>query len=90
MFDVRLSGKSEKFFRKSEEKLQLRLKMLFETLEQSSVPATEYDIKKIGSGEFDTYRVRLSSYRVIYAVHWKDKIIRVIKIERKKDRTYKF
>ena len=64
--------------------------MLFETLEQSAVPATEYDIKKIDSGEFYTYRVRLSSYRVIYAVHWKDKIIRVIKIERKKDRTSKF
>lgn len=90
MFDVRLSGKSEKFFGKCDEKLQMRLKTLFETLEQSAVPAKEYDIKKIDSGEYDTYRVRLSSYRLIYAVHWNEKIVRVIKIERKKDRTYKF
>lgn len=56
---------------------------------QNPVPARHFDLMKI-AGEEDTYRIRLSSYRAVYAVYWEEKIIRVIKIEKRKGRTYRF
>ena len=88
MFEVRLSNKAEKAINKCDKKLRKRLKELFETLAKNPVPAREYDLRKI-AGEEDTYRIRLSSFRTTYTVYWEQKIIRVIKIERRKESTYK-
>ena len=88
MFEVRFSNKAAKFLSKCDNKMKKRLKQLFEKLKQNPVPAKRYDLRKI-AGEEDTYRIRLSSYRAIYCVYWEQRIIRVLKIQRKKDRTYK-
>ncbi len=88
MFEVRFSNKAEKAINKSDRKLRKRLKELFEKLKQNPVPAREYDLRKI-AGEEDTYRIRLSSFRTTYTVYGEQKIIRVIKVERRKESTYK-
>ena len=88
VFDVRLDRKPEKFIKQSDPKLKQRLFAVFETLEQNPVPAQLFDVRKI-EGEADSYRIRISSFRILYKVFWNEKIIRVTKIERRKDSTYK-
>jgi mRNA interferase RelE/StbE len=87
VFDVRLGRDAEKFYDKADSKLKDRLKELFAVLAQNPVPVDAYDVKKI-SGPENEYRIRLSSYRVVYCVDWDDKVVRVGKIERKDDCTY--
>ncbi len=88
MFEVRFSNQAEKAINKSDSKLKKRLKNLFEKLKQNPVPVREFDLRKI-AGEEDTYRIRLSSFRTTYTVYWEQKIIRVTKIKRRKESTYK-
>ena len=87
MFSVLLGRQAKKFFQRSEPKLRERLRQLFVSLKLEPVPAREYDIRKVG-GAIDTYRVRLSSHRVVYTVEWKEKKIRVFEIERRDEHTY--
>jgi len=89
LFEVRLSKKAEKFVKKCDPKLRARLFEFFKVLEQNPVPSKEYDLKKIVGGEFDRYRVRLSSFRSVYTVYWNEKLIRVLKIERRDEHTYR-
>lgn len=88
MFEIRFSNKSEKNIKQCENKIKKRFKHLFEKLKTNPIPIQKYDLKKI-AGREDIYRIRLSSYRVVYCVYWKQRLIRVLKIERRKDRTYK-
>ena len=88
MFKVSLSNKAEKFAKKCGTKLKNRLKRLFERLEQNPVPARDFDLRKI-AGAQDTYRIRLSSVRATYSIYWEEKKIRALKIERRKESTYK-
>ncbi len=89
MFELRFRGKAKKFIEKCDEKTKNRLKETFQKLSQLPVPFQEYDVKKL-TGEQDIYRIRIGKHRIIYAVYWEEKIIRIIKIERRKDRTYNF
>lgn len=88
LFEVRFSNKAEKALNSCDEKLRNRLKELFLKLQGAPIPAREYDLKKI-SGADDTYRIRLSSYRVTYTVFWEEKIIRVLFVELRDESTYK-
>lgn len=72
------SNQAGKFVEKADLKLRERLRQLFVRLCENPVPAKEYDLKKI-VGEEDTYRIRLSSYRVVYAVYWNEGKVRVLK-----------
>ncbi len=87
MFELRFSSSAKKFLRDCDVKLRNRLKLLFETLSQVPLPAKDYDLKKI-SGTADTYRIRLSSYRVVYVIYSDQKLIRLLKIERRDESTY--
>jgi len=88
LFEVRFSNKAEKSLKDCNEKLKDRLKEFFLKLQEAPVSAKEYDLKKI-SGAEDTYRIRLSSYRVTYTVFWEEKIIRVLFVELRNESTYK-
>ena len=88
MFELKFSNNAEKFLKKCDAKLKARLEDLFQKLSQNPVPAKEFDLRKI-AGEEDIYRIRLSSHRTTYFVNWEKKIIRVLKIERRKESTYK-
>lgn len=65
-----------------------RLKKALLTLKNYPVPIKEYDIKKI-SGEDDTYRLRISRYRIIYDVDWDNRVITVLKIDMRSESTYR-
>jgi len=67
MFEIYLSNKSLKTLRKLEDEIRGRRKDLLLTLKTSPLPIKEYDIKKI-SGAEDVYRIRLSTYRIIYKI----------------------
>ncbi len=88
MFEIKFSNNAEKFLKKCDEKIKARLNELFLKLGQNPVPAKEYDLRKI-AGEANTYRIRLSRYRTTYCIYWEQKIIRILKIERRKESTYK-
>ncbi|MDP3742096.1 MAG: type II toxin-antitoxin system RelE/ParE family toxin [Candidatus Micrarchaeota archaeon] len=88
MFVVRLSNKAEKQFKQLEDKLHTKIIELFKTLENNPVPKEQYDLLKVG-GEPDTYRIRLSSHRTVYRIFWQEKVIRIAKIERRTETTYK-
>ena len=87
VFAVRLSNKAEKQLRKLEPSILPRVLELLKVLEYSPVPAKEFSLIKL-SGREDTYRVRFSSYRVSYAVFWNERIIRILKVERRSETTY--
>mgnify|MGYP001562553211 CR=1 FL=1 len=89
MFKIDFSNNSEKFLKGCDPKIKERLKKLFETLAQNPLPAMSHDFRKI-AGENEIYRIRLSSYRVIYKIYWEEKTIFAVKIERRKESTYKF
>ncbi len=87
MFTIILSNKAEKQLRELEPAIKFRANAVLKVLELKPVPADECDLKKI-AGEVDTYRIRISSFRVLYRVYWEKKIIGVAKIERRSDNTY--
>lgn len=89
MFEFRFSNKAEKFLKKCEPKLKERVLETINIIRENPLPAKQLDFKKI-SGEEETYRIRLSSHRIVYKIFWTENIIRVIKIERRKDSTYDF
>jgi mRNA interferase RelE/StbE len=88
MFDVFLSRDAEKALSKIDKKLTIRIKQALLTLKLTPLPVKEYDLKKI-SGTDNIYRIRISDYRIIYAVYWDKKEINIIRIVRRDDRTYR-
>jgi mRNA interferase RelE/StbE len=88
MFDVFLGREAEKTLGKIDKKLSVRIKQALLTLKLTPLPVKEYNLKKI-SGTDNIYRIRISDYRIIYAIYWDKKEINVIRIARRDDRTYR-
>ncbi len=70
------------------ENIKQKIKEFFLVLEENPVPRNAFDIAKIG-GKEATYRCRIGYARILYEVFWNEKIIQVIRAERKSDSTYK-
>lgn len=87
-FTIKSSKKIEKQIKQLDSKIKLRLAKLFLDLKVNPVPVDSYDVAKV-SGFPNRYRIRIRQVRVIYDVEWKEKVIELFKIERKKDRIYK-
>ena len=87
MFSIILTNKANGQLNHLDGKMRHRVEELLSLLEHSPVPAMQHDLKKI-SGEQDTYRIRLSSYRIVYKIYWENKSIAVAKIERRSETTY--
>lgn len=84
---MRLSNKAEKQYLKLPAEMLARAKELLSCLEANPVPYKEYDTKKL-KGEAESYRIRLSRFRVLYKVYWELGLVRVGSIERRSDSTY--
>ena len=82
-----LSNKAKKQLRGLEQEIRARVDRLLEKLEQEPVPYQEYDLKKLEDRD-ENYRVRLSSFRVVYWVRWTEKTVWIAKIERRSENTY--
>ncbi|MEK6942425.1 MAG: hypothetical protein AABW85_06215 [archaeon] len=87
-FTIKAPKKIRKQIEPLDSKMKQRLDELFLVLKENPVPADLYDVEKISGSDY-TYRIRLTQIRVIYDVLWKEKEIWPLKIERRKDRTYK-
>lgn len=55
---------------------------LLDTLKSNPVPWREFDLRKL-EGMENTYRIRIGNYRVIYFIDIRDKIIHILKFERR-------
>jgi len=87
-FELKPSKRIRKQIEKLERKSKLKLLDLFLKLKESPVPVDEFNVVKL-SGSKNTYRIRLQKIRVIYDVYWKEKKIELLKVDKRKDRTYK-
>ena len=66
---------------------RLKLSELVDTLSQNPIPFKKFDIRKL-KGQKNRYRVRLGEFRLIYEVDKDEKLILILKIERR-NRVYK-
>lgn len=87
MFTVDVKKTAEKYVRKADPKIRERFEELLVFLQTKPVPFPEYDVIKI-AGTHAMYRVRLSGYRVQYAVDWNAKIIVVKDFDRRDEHIY--
>ena len=87
IFKIFLSNNAEKGLRNAEPKIKARLKEAIDFLEINPVPVQEFDVTKI-SGSESNYRIRISSYRILYTVKWNEKEVEVFDIDKRKGRSY--
>ncbi len=87
-FLVLVSREFEREFRKLAEGFKNRIRELFRALASNPVPWKKFDVAKI-KGREHTYRVRIGRYRIIYEIDKKKKIVRVLKLKLRDERTYK-
>ncbi|MEK6954665.1 MAG: type II toxin-antitoxin system RelE/ParE family toxin [Candidatus Micrarchaeota archaeon] len=88
MYYITLEGKARKELKKITGGYKERIFQALATLKQKPTPYDLYDLKKIDGLE-DTYRIRISSYRIIYRAYWLENTIRILKVERRSETTYK-
>lgn len=88
MFEIFLSNAAKKALTNLDKRIAERAKKALLTLKTSPLPIKEYDIKKV-AGEEDTYRLRISRYRIVYDIDWNNKTITVIKIDKRDEKTYR-
>lgn len=88
MFNISLSNQAKKGLKSLDKRLFERIKNALLYIKDNPLPIKRYDIRKV-SGEPYTYRIRISRYRIVYYIDWKNNSIDVIKIEKKGDETYK-
>ena len=88
MFEIFLSNKAKKALKYLDKRMAERIKEALSDLKDNPLPIKKHDISKV-SGEEDTYRLRISRYRIVYDIDWKNNSIDIIKIEKKGEDTYK-
>ncbi len=86
-FTTKISRKAQKELDKLDSKMYDRIMKAIELIENDPVPAQSYDVIKLGGSDAE-YRIRISSYRILYTVYWDTKHIDVTKIDRRSDNTY--
>ncbi len=61
---------------------RVKLSEFLDALKDNPVPFKKFDIKKL-KGYMDRYRVRLGGFRLTYQIDKKEKVILVLKLERR-------
>jgi len=84
MFDVKYSKQSQKFLNKTDKILAKRLLQKIEILQEEPII---HDTKTVEGYKEKIYRVRVGNYRILYEVDYKNKLIGVVKID-KRPRVY--
>jgi mRNA interferase RelE/StbE len=83
LFQVIVSQRARKSFRKLGEHYKRRIAELLLLFQQNPVPSEHYDVKKL-KGYADSYRVRIGDFRIIYEIVWESKNVHVLVIEHRK------
>ena len=87
-FSIKPSSRIKKQIRKLSNTQKRKISSLLVKLKTKPVPIDEYNVMKI-RGSDNSYRIRIQTVRIIYDVYWKEKRIDLLKIQKRKDRTYK-
>ncbi len=61
---------------------KVKLSEFIDALKENPVPFKKFDIKKL-KGQKDRYRVRLGDFRLTYEVDKNDKLVLLLKLERR-------
>lgn len=88
MFEIFVSNAAKKALKNLDKRTAEKVKKALLYIKSFPLPVKEYDLKKI-SGEQDTYRIRISKYRIIYDIDWNSRTITVIKIDTRDEKTYR-
>lgn len=88
MFEVIVYKKFEKDIKNFHQNVKNKIKELIFDLSQNPVPKNKFDIAKI-EGTDSFYRCRITYSRTIYEVLWGQKIVKILKVERRDENTYK-
>ena len=83
MFTIVPCSRARKFLRTADKDLQKRI--LDEIKKLSEDPRPRGSVKLIG--EENTYRIRIGDYRVLYEIHYNQKTVLLVKID-KRSRVY--
>ena len=80
MLEIKLDNQPEKFLRKCDESLFDSIAEKLRGLKENPVP---HDAKRVIGYKGLTFRLRAGKYRILYRVNYNDKIIIVVKIDRR-------
>jgi len=61
---------------------KVRLSEFIDALRENPVPFKKFDLKKL-KGQKDRYRIRLGDFRLTYQVDKKEKLVMLLKLERR-------
>ncbi|MBW6462073.1 MAG: type II toxin-antitoxin system RelE/ParE family toxin [DPANN group archaeon] len=84
VFDVEFSSHAERFLKKSDKQLAIRLLEKIENLSEDPFPA---DIKRVVNRNEKIFRIRVGDYRIQYSVDYKKNLIFISDIN-KRSRAY--
>ena len=79
MFDLEFSKQAKKFLKSSDVKLVSRILKKVGLLTLDPVPHGSVRVV----GEDKTFRLRVGDYRVFYEVNWNEKVILIVKIDKR-------
>ncbi len=82
MFRVIVSNAVRKGAKKMPREMKEKVLELLDILESTPIPVDNYDIKKM-KGLKNTYRIRIGDYRVVYQVDFSNKVVSLVKIEKR-------
>ena len=84
MFDVKYSKQAQKFLKNTD---KILVKRLFQKIDILREEPIIHDTKTVEGYKEKIYRVRVGNYRILYEVDYKNKLIGVVKID-KRPRVY--
>ncbi|MBI2583275.1 MAG: type II toxin-antitoxin system RelE/ParE family toxin [Candidatus Aenigmarchaeota archaeon] len=80
MFEIFISNQAKKFLRGIDRKIAGEMTDVLSFLKATPIPVKDFDVSKL-SGEEDSYRIRIGRYRILYRIYWKERKLRIIRIE---------
>jgi len=81
MFKISYSNQADKFLKKAE---KITAKRLLEKIEKLQKEPIIHDTKAI-EGSKNLFRVRVGDYRILYEIDYKEKIIGIVKIDKREN-----
>ncbi|MBI2583411.1 MAG: type II toxin-antitoxin system RelE/ParE family toxin [Candidatus Aenigmarchaeota archaeon] len=85
MFEVRYSNQAAKFLRKADKSLVKRITTKVEEIKAD--PSMIRDSKVLEGYKEKLFRIRVGDYRILYEIDYDNKIIGIVKIDRR-ERVY--
>ncbi len=83
MFEIVLSNQAEKFYNNANDKLKSKLNKSIDLI--SANPYFGTNIKKLKGSLEGLHRYRLGSFRIVYSIQEKIKIVSIVWIGKRKD-----